>query len=358
MKDIVYWHALNMVPGLGPRTFKLLIDHFKTAKQAWEAEPSSLYHFFQRKTNTVEQLIAWKKQFNLEESFNDLSKHNIGILTFKDDAYPSNLRNIHAFPPVLYFRGFVETLKQNSLAIVGSRKATAHGRQISEKIAFELANNGFVIVSGMARGIDSYAHWGALKAKGKTVAVLGCGLDVVYPLENKKLMNLINKNGVVISEFPPGTPPEAKNFPRRNRIISGLSKGVILVEAAEKSGSLITAELALQQGRDVFAIPGSIFNPYSKGTNFLIQQGAKLVQDTKDILEEYNIITRGKTEAKISLDSVQESIMKLFSTEPLSIDEIVNKTKLRPEQVLSQLSILEIKGIIKQLPGQRYINTL
>lgn len=363
MDDKIYWHALNMIPGLGPQTYNLLLEHFKTPKKAWEADAHDLYSFFRRRATTVEQLVAWKKQFKLEESFKQLLKQNIGILTFQEEDYPDKLKNIYGFPPLLYYRGNIENLQKESLAIVGSRKATYHGQQIAQKIAFELAEVGFAIVSGMARGIDSCAHWGAIKAKGETIAVLGCGLDIVYPPENKKLMNQICANGLVISEFPPGTPPDARNFPRRNRIISGLSKGIIVVEAANRSGSLITAELALQQGRDVFAIPGSILNPYSKGTNYLIQQGAKLVQNTSDILEEYSLLTKReikneKDKKEKDVDPIQRSIIQVFSTEPISLTEIVNETGLKPELVISQLSILEIKGIIKQLPGQRYINTL
>ena len=204
-----------------------------------------------------------------------------------------------------------------------------------------MAKAGFAIVSGMARGIDSWAHRGAIKAQGETIAVLGCGIDIVYPPENKKLYNKIRLNGVVVSEFAPEMPPEAKNFPRRNRIISGLSDGVIVVEAAQKSGSLITAELALQQGRDVFAVPGSILSPYSKGTNSLIQQGAKLVQNANDILEEYGLSITSKVEPKekMELCPVQRSIVQFFSTEPITLEEIIRKTGLKPELVISQLTV-------------------
>jgi len=359
MDEKIYWHALNMIPGLGPLTFHLLLEHFQTAKTAWEADVDDLYPFFRRKTATIEQLVAWKKQFKLEESFKQLRKYNINIITVQDKEYPNLLRNIYGCPPLLYYRGNIEFLNKECLAIVGSRKATVYGQQIAEKIAYELAEFGFTIVSGMARGIDSCAHWGALRAKGKTIAVLGCGLDIVYPPENKKLLNLIRAEGLVISEFPPGIPPDAGNFPRRNRIISGLSKGVIVVEAARKSGSLITAELALQQGRDVFAVPGSVFNPYSIGTNQLIQQGAKLVLNTDDILEEYGLSVNreiNNKKDKIELDPIQQNIVDYISAEPISLAEIVQATGLKPELLISQLSILEIKGIIKQLPGQRYIN--
>ena len=359
MDDKIYWHALNMVPGLGPQTYNRLLNHFETPKQVWNAAPADLYDFFKKKVCLVDQLIAWKKQFNLEESFKKLSKYNISIVTIQDKEYPDKLKNIYSCPPLLYYRGNIASLKSKSLAIVGSRKATIHGQQIAEKIAFDLAKAGFAIVSGMARGIDSWAHRGAIKAQGETIAVLGCGIDIVYPPENKKLYNKIRLSGVVVSEFPPEMPPEAKNFPRRNRIISGLSDGVIVVEAAQKSGSLITAELALQQGRDVFAVPGSILSPYSKGTNSLIQQGAKLVQNANDILEEYGLSITSKVEPKekMELCPVQRSIVQFFSTEPITLEEIIRKTGLKPELVISQLTVLEIKGIIKQLPGQKYINT-
>lgn len=359
MDEKVYWHGLNMVPGLGTLTYNRLIDHFKTAKCVWEAGATELQAFFGKKNNIIAQLLIWRKQYNLEEAYNQLKKLDISILTSIEEDYPFNLRNIYAYPPVLYYRGSIKSIAKQSLAIVGSRKSTSNGQQVAEKIAFELAQAGFVIVSGMARGIDSYAHRGAIRSGGETVAVLGCGLDIIYPPENKKLMDLISSNGVVISEFPPGIKPEAKNFPRRNRLISGLSKGVIVVEAAEKSGSLITADLALQQGRDVFAVPGSILSPYSKGTNYLIKQGAKLVQDANDILEEYGLPVKKEVTKKIAhLNPVEKTILNLFSSGEISLEEIIKKSRIKPEIVISQLSILEIKGIIKQLPGQRYINIL
>jgi len=359
MDDKIYWHALNMVPGLGPQTYNRLLTYFETPEQVWNADPAVLYDFFKKKVSLVDQLIAWKKQFNLDESFKKLRKYNISIITIQDEEYPDKLKNIYACPPLLYYQGNIASLKSKSLAIVGSRKATIYGQQIAEKIAFDLAKAGFAIVSGMARGIDSCAHWGAIKAQGETVAVLGCGIDIVYPPENKKLFDRIRLNGAIVSEFPPETPPEAKNFPRRNRIISGLSDGVIVVEAAQKSGSLITAELALQQGRDVFAVPGSIFNTYSKGTNCLIQQGAKLVQNANDILEEYGISMTSKVEprGKVELSPIQKSIIQFISAEPITLEEIIKKTGLKAELVISQLTVLEIKGIIKQLPGKRYIYT-
>ncbi len=284
----------------------------------------------------------------------------------QDELYPAKLLEIYNRPPLLYVKGNLKKEDIN-IAIVGSRLASTYGKYTTERISRELVLQGITVVSGLARGIDSAAHRGALTAQGRTIAVLGTGLDIIYPPENKKLFTAICENGTIVSEFPLGTPPRACNFPARNRIISGISYGVVVVEAGEKSGSLITARLALEQGREVFAVPGSIDSPGSRGTNKLIKQGAKLIENTVDILEEILpqlektkipellSVTRKKTglvEKKENLNSSDRQIIALLSDSRLHIDELINTTGLAPGDVLSSLMKLELNGIIRQYPGK------
>jgi len=303
------------------------------------------------------------------------SRRNVFIITAKDVLFPRYLLNIDDYPALLYVRG---TLRKDdvNVAVVGSRKASTYGKYTTERLSRELALHGITVVSGLARGIDSAAHRGALMAKGGTIAVLGSGIDVIYPPEHRELYERISERGAVISEFPLETPPNAPNFPVRNRIISGMSLGVVVVEASDKSGSLITARLALEQGREVFAVPGSIDASGSRGTHKLIREGAKLIEGVNDILEE--IIpqideagqkrlakegarsarrekgeTRGRPEA--ALDEGQMKILKMLSTKPLDPDSIIAATGLRPQDVMRTLLTLELMGFVEQLPGKRFI---
>ena len=292
-----------------------------------------------------------------------------------DSTYPPNLKNIYDAPPVVYLRGEISDADENAVAIVGSRKATPYGLKVAEKLAGELSALGITIVSGMARGIDSAAHKGAISAGGRTIAVLGCGVDIVYPCENRQLMNKIIFNGGVLSEYPPGEPPQKLNFPARNRIISGLSKGVIIVEAGQISGALITADFALEQGREVFAVPGNIDSYYSQGTNKLIKQGAKLVGCIDDILEEINIkiddIKRAeriqcvikdtlecieKCEGRYNgIDECQKKILQCIAYGHKHIDNVAIETGMDIGTTSFLLTMLEVKGLVKQLPGMIYL---
>lgn len=352
----IYWHALNLVPGIGPQKYIHLLQHFGTPEKVWKAKAGELEEVLGKGSKALTNLLDYRAKIDLKSEKEKLAAKQIKILTFDNEKYPLNLRYIYSPPPVLYYKGDLGLLAQNAIAIVGSRKASVYGKKVAEKISYDLAQNGIVIVSGMARGIDSMAHLGALKARGATIAVLGCGLDVVYPRENKELLTQIISHGLVISEFPPGTPPEASNFPRRNRIISGLSLGVVVVEAAERSGSLITADLALEQGREVFAVPGPAGSPYCKGTNRLIKQGAKLVENAEDILEEFGLgLSGGKPTETPVLSSLEQQIVRLLSWEPVDFDYLHANLNIEPEELLSQLTLLEIKGIIQQIPGKKYI---
>ncbi|MGZ3674093.1 MAG: DNA-processing protein DprA [Ktedonobacterales bacterium] len=285
--DLPYWLALNRVKGIGPARFKLLLDAFGTAEAAWRGTISA-WQAAGLDTRTANGLEQQRKRIVPEAEVERLIKLRVGVLRLSDATYPRLLREITLPPPVLYVRGTLTPEDDWAVAIVGTRRATAYGRQIAERLATELAQHGITIVSGLARGIDTHAHTSALDAGSRTIAVLGCGPDLVYPPENAKLAARIIESGCIITEFGPGTQPEAGNFPARNRLISGLSLGVLVAEAPDDSGALITTRFAAEQGRDVFAVPGNITSRASAGANRLIQDGAKLVLDVNDILSELN----------------------------------------------------------------------
>jgi DNA processing protein len=281
------------------------------------------------------------------------------VITLKDEEYPKRLKDIYDPPALLYVRGALKKEDEFAISIVGSRKTTPYGRWFTEKVSQELARHGLTIVSGMARGIDSLAHWGAISGGGRTIAVLGCGVDVIYPSENRNLFAKMIDRGAILSEFPMGSPPEGGHFPRRNRIISGLSLGVVVVQASEKSGSLITAGYALEQGREVFAVPGNVGTESSRGTHRLIKEGAKLVESSEDILEEILPQWRGgrETTPKVEIprpDLTEEEkvLYELLSETPLHIDVMIRESRMDPGKVSSLLLNLELKGMISQWPGK------
>jgi DNA processing protein len=287
-----------------------------------------------------------------------IEQQGITVLTWEDELYPRRLKEIDQPPPVLYTRGELVETDEWAVAIVGTRRVTAYGRQVTEEIAGALARNGVTVVSGMARGVDTIAHRAALSAGGRTIAVLGNGVDRVYPPENRKLAADIIQQGALISDYPLGTPPEGINFPPRNRIISGISLGVVVVEAGVTSGALITAGFAADQGRDVFAVPGNIMAPQSEGTNRLIQDGAQPLLDPQNILDALNLtmITEHRT-ARVMLpaDATEARLFKALGAEPMHVDEIRAKTDLPIEQVSSTLALMELKGMVRQVGGMNYI---
>ena len=291
-----------------------------------------------------------------------MHKYKIETLTISEKGYPKILKQIYSPPKVLYVKGKILQKDEFAVAIVGSRFASTYGLITAERLGYELASRGVVVISGLAKGIDSAAHRGALKAYGRTIAVLGNGLKTVYPPENKKLADeIIERNGAVISEFPMETPPIGMNFPRRNRIISGLSLAVIVVEAAKNSGALITADFALEQNREVFAVPGKIDSPTSFGTNELIKQGAKLVQTADDVIEELGLkLSDSKTKSdknilKPNLSSEEAVIYKNLTTEPRYLDEIAQDTSLSVSKAMELLLKLQLKKLVKELPGKNFI---
>lgn len=361
--DPAPWIALNSVSGLGPALYKRLILRFGLPEDVFRAPLVELARVGIR-PDTAKAIKEFKGHKQAEEEVLRAENLSAEIITFVDDAYPPNLKETHDPPPYLYVRGRLVPEDRVSLAVVGSRMATDPGRRMTREIAGELASKGITVVSGGASGIDTEAHKGALAAKGRTIAVLGCGIDVTYPPENGELFGQIAKNGAVVTEYPVGTPPYGGNFPARNRIISGASLGVLVMEAADGSGSLITASFALEQGREVYAVPGSVASPTARGTNGLIKKGAKLVQGTEDILldlfpylkgylRELNLESAAAPE--IELDPEERTLFDCISVEPSHIDWLAERSGMQISRALSVLLNMELKGAVKQISGMRFI---
>lgn len=356
-----YWIALKSVPGIGNITFRRLLERFDTPEAALSARPAELASVKGITAAVLEGIGAGTWRRAAEEEQLRLAASRARLITFTSAEYPKSLFEIPDPPPFLYVRGELKS-QETCVAIVGSRRATSYGLTATVRLAEALASHNVAVVSGMARGVDTAAHKGALAAGGRTIGVLGCGVDKVYPPENSKLFKDVGEKGCLVSEFPLGTLPLAENFPRRNRIISGLSRGVLVVEAAENSGSLITAHYALEHGRDVFAVPGNITFPSCRGSNRLIKQGAKLVDCVEDILEElpgYPAVTaageQGTTpERSFALTPREAAIYEILVRSPLHIDDIIAQTELTAGEVSSMLLHLELKGAVTPLPGTHY----
>jgi len=356
------WIILSKIPHLGPKRCRQLVEYFGSPKKVLSASSKSLLRVPEIGEKMVSSIIQERERIDVDEDLKTIDRLGIHLISFQDDKYPQNLLHTFNPPSLLYIRGSLKEEDKDAVAMVGTRRATIYGKMMVRKLARDLAKEGLTIVSGMARGVDTAAHLGALEAGGRTIAVLGCGVDVVYPLENRRLMAEIIESGAVISEFPLRTSPEGVNFPRRNRIISGLSKGVVVVEAPLRSGALITADFALEEGREVFAVPGNINSPYSQGTNRLIKQGAKLVEDAQDILEELDLSLlgemkrrEGSAKRELSLSLEEEKILNLLGEEPLHIDLLVQESSLPASRVAEVLMRLEIKGLVRQLAGQQFV---
>ncbi len=362
LMDLVYWLMLLKAPYVGVKTFYQALQYFETPRQVFSSSNSersasglfrkqTLVYLEAADTSIVQADLDWEKADDCH------------ILTLIDECYPLQLKTIADPPPLLYVRGNVDCLSAPQLAIVGSRNPTTGGKQNAHQFANELAKLGLVITSGMASGIDAQAHIGALEAKAKTIAVCGTGLDRIYPAKHKSLAHQISMQGALVSEFSIGTAPIAGNFPRRNRIISGLSYGTLVVEASIKSGTMITAKLAADQGREVFAIPSSIHNPLAEGCHDLIRQGAKLTTDINDITNELpqsllsTILTQKNTQSTKEIDKTGSNVLKCLSYEPLTVDQLVEKTSLSPQIITSELLLLELDGKIEKISAQGYVLT-
>ena len=374
--DDKYWLALKSIDGVGNVGMKKLVDACGSARRVFSAPVEKLKAIGGIGSTLIARIKAFDDWDKVDRELEKVAKLQAFILHYQDPLYPAALLNIYDFPPLLYVKGKLDP-DDVYIAVVGSRMASSYGRYTTEKLCREMGMQGINIVSGMARGIDSAAHRGALAGKGRTVAVLGCGLDIVYPPENADLMEEIASRGAVVTEFPLGTQPNGPNFPARNRIISGMSLGVVVVEATDKSGSLITARMALEQGREVFAVPGSIDASGSKGTNRLIKDGAKLVESVDDILEELLPQIAGRREQTPStktdkkrterkgvkassaddnlMEENERTLFRMISSDPVDADSLIAASGLGTGTVLTTLMNLELKGRIRQLPGKTFI---
>lgn len=357
MNDKRYWVGFNLVKGIGAVRLQALLDAFGDLETAWNASLFDLAGAgLSRKL--VERVAQMRTSVNLDDFVAQAEKAGIRILTWQDDEYPSHLKEIDQPPPVLYLRGEITAEDDWSVAIVGTRAVTPYGRQATEELATVLAHNGVTVVSGLARGVDAIAHSAAIKAGGRTIAVLGSGVDRIYPPENRQIAEKISSQGAIVSDYAPGTPPESANFPPRNRIISGLSMAVVVVEAGDTSGALITAEFAVEQGRDVFAIPGSIYAPQSKGTNRLLSNGAKTLLTPQDVLQALDLtrnVERREIRKVLPADTTEAALLDLLGPEPVHVDEIRNRTGLPIEKVSSALTMMELKGMVRQVGGMNYV---
>jgi len=367
------WIALSFVIGVGSRTAAVLIDRFGSPTFVFEASVHSLESAGLRR-ETIDAIKSAEPREKAAREIEELAKLGGEALSLADERYPRLLRETYDPPIVIYCLGdFASAFSQPGIAIVGSRRCSTYGRNVAEKLSRELAERGVTLISGLARGIDSAAHRGALEGRGLTVAVMGTGLDAVYPKENRKLAARIAEQGALVTEFPVATPPVSQNFPFRNRVISGLALGVMVVEGAERSGSLITARLAYEQGRDVFAVPGNITSAKSFGPNYLIKDGAKLVQTWRDVIEELPFETKATILAaergeqrieqvrinEVALSDSERRVLKMLNTdEPVHIDQLILKGGLGSGELMGALLKLEMTDRIRQLPGKSFVKRM
>ena len=376
-EELKYWIALKAVQDVGCVGFKALLAAFSSPRAVFAAPARMLQAIPGIGPKTADHIHSFSDWATAEKEISRAGELHVDIVTCEDPRYPQNLLNIYDYPPFLYVKGSLVPAEL-CVALVGSRLASTYGRYVTEKLSRELALMGITVVSGLARGIDAAAHRGALAGKGRTLAVLGCGLDVVYPPENRELADAVAASGALITEFPFQTPPNAPNFPSRNRIISGISLGVVVVEAGEKSGSLITARIAAEQGRSVFAVPGAIEAAGSRGTNRLIKQGAKLIENVGDIVEEIlpqaglppaapaHAPSAGPRDAakndavapgpdRLGGFTAQEgALLPLITQRPVAVDDLIAASGLAAQEVLNGLLVLELRGLIRQLPGKMF----
>ncbi|MFC1621671.1 DNA-processing protein DprA [Candidatus Omnitrophota bacterium] len=374
MTDTERFLILNMIEDLGSVRTQALLEHFGSPEKIFEAGEKDFERVAGIGSKIASKIWHGIREIDVSGELKLVREHKIKIVTILDKDYPENLKNIYDPPVVLYVKGEIIPEDDLAIAIVGSRQASFYGMKTAERFGFELAARGITVVSGLARGIDVSSHKGALKAKGRTLAILGSGLMNIYPKEHRRIAEEVSENGAVISEYPMLTIPDKGNFPKRNRIINGLSKGVVVVEAAQRSGALITADCALQEGREVFAIPGKVDSNTSKGANKLIKQGAKLAETVDDILEELNLsnlsdlVGRSKSDLRgrtgihnnkeylpPRLDKYESLVYNLLTSEPQHIDELSAVLKLKVNDISSILLNLEMKKLIRQLPGKNFV---
>jgi DNA processing protein len=352
-----YLIGFTYVPGIGRVKLSLLQSYFGNLERAWNASVEEL-QAAGLDAKAAKALIATRAGISLDDELGKLERLNVKALSPDDPLFPPRLREVYDSPILIYVRGTLVREDECAVAVVGTRHPTVYGRQAAEEITKELARNRVTVISGLAAGIDAVAHRAALDAGGRTIAVTGCGLDMVYPSSHVSLARQVMERGALVSEFPLGTRPKAEHFPQRNRIISGMSLGVLVVEAGEESGALLTAHRALEQNRDVFAIPGSIFSPLSAGTNYLIQQGAKLIRNCEDILEELNLnMVPHQLEMRelVAPTDTEAQVLMHLTKEATHIDALCRISGLPTPTVTSTLAMLELKGLARQVGGMNYI---
>lgn len=362
VSDTKYWLGFSLVPEIGPKRLHLLLKVFGSIVAAWKANEFHLREAGLEETPTT-NLMSVRAQIDLDAEMAKVERAGARLVTLADDSYPPLLKEVADAPVLLYVRGTLLPQDELALAIVGTRKATTYGRDAASHLARQLARNGVTIISGLAHGIDAAAHRGALEGGGRTIAVLGCGIEQIYPRAHRELAHEIMGRGALVSEFPIGMGPEARNFPRRNRIISGLSLGVLVAEAPDQSGALITATVAAEQGREVFAVPGNIFSSVSAGANRLIQDGAKLVITVEDILDELdiahrNVQTKTVAERIAPTGELETKLLGYLSLDPLHIDDLARLCGLPITTVTSTLTLLELKGLARSVGHMQYSLTV
>jgi DNA processing protein len=355
--DLRYWVGFNKVTGIGAVRLQALLDRFGDVETAWKASAQDL-RSAGLDERSVENLLRARSELGLDAEMEKLARCHVQVITWADANYPRNLREVYAPPPILYVRGEIVAQDEYAVAVVGTRRASVYGKEAARMIAEGLAQAGVTVVSGLAMGIDSVAHQVCIEAGGRTIAVLGCGVDVTYPAQNARLAAQIIEQGALVSEYALGSRPDARNFPPRNRIISGLSLGTVVVEADMGSGARITADFACEQGRDVFAVPGNIFARGCQGTNRLIQEGAKMVCSVSDILEELNLTMVGEQaqlRAAIPENPTEAALLAHLSAEPVHVDELGRAVGLPIAQVSSTLALMELKGMVRQVGGMNFV---
>lgn len=357
MNEKAFWIAFNQVPGIGPARLAALIDVCGSVEAAWKAPIQRLKEAGLDR-RSLESVLATRRSLDLEAAWQRVVQSGARVYTWNDDDYPENLRQVPLSPPVIFVQGELVEEDRLAVALVGTRQASAYGREVARGLASELAHNGVTVVSGLALGIDATAHEAAIEAGGRTLAVLGSGVDQIYPAKNRKMALAMIQQGALISEYPLGTRPEASNFPPRNRIISGLSLAIVVVEAGQRSGALITAKFAAEQGRDVFAVPGSILQPSSAGCNALIQDGALPLLSINDLLEQLHLeraAVQREARQTIAADPTERLLLEHLSSEPVHLDDIVRLASMPAAQVSGLLAMMELKGLVRQSGSMRYV---
>lgn len=358
MSEAKYWIGLSLVPDVGPVMSRRLLSLLGTPENIFRASRRDLLSLKGFRKDAAENIRNFGLWDDVERYEKETEEKGIRVVGYNDPFYPAPLKETEGAPIVLYVKGEYVQDDRFGIAVVGSRKYTYYGEAVTQRLAGQLSSAGFTIISGLARGVDTLAHRSALATRGRTIAVLGSGLDICYPLENRGLMEKIASSGCVISEFPPGTAPNKENFPRRNRLISGLSLGVLVVEAAPGSGSLITANYALEQNKEVFAVPGNITSSNSEGTNRLIRQGAKLVMKADDVIEELAPLLKGfitaRKEETVELSEEEKRLCLALSREPRHIDTLSREASMPAQKTLEVMLSLELKGVVRQSGGKRF----